>query len=215
MVSIARNGSNAAGRFQDEGLEDVPHQKRKNWRENKVLSISMPECLVPGLCAEDDCVTLQRNSRFLKQNDLDATTRPPPRKFCQASKSLTCMPRSRSVGHLCAWANARLEHQGHNENKLCRSSDPSSWIRASMCSNIMEDDSQLLRPPSLAVIWESLMTKSDVPGHTTVELSHSDALAETMSSPRAQPASRTDPCSQRAAGDERAREAACRRSGAA
>jgi hypothetical protein len=152
----------------------------------------MLEYPFPGLCAEDDSVILQRSSRFVHHQQLEAL--PPPSKFSQASNLPTGLVPSRSADYSSKWTkHSRHELRCDAAQTAQRpSSDPSNWTATSLRASLMEDASQLLRSPSLAVIWESLMTKSDqgehAPGHTaTVAHPPTDALADATRPPRERP----------------------------
>jgi hypothetical protein len=144
-----------AGHGQGECVEHVAHKARLNWRDNKEISKSMPEYLLQEMCAEDDWVALQRRARLLKLNQLEAVPLPPPRKFAGASRWQGFM-RSRSAAYP---SDARADTC--HERSLRRSSCPSSCSCYSLRASFLGDGSQLHRPPSLVVMWETLMARSD------------------------------------------------------
>jgi hypothetical protein len=176
----------------DECLKHEPRQARRNWLDNEGMSKSMPEYLVPGRCAEDDIVDLQRRLRFLKQNHLDSMILPPPSKFVSDSNFSTDLKRSRSSVPFCSGAVNFPRNELHNDAALRRSSDPCSW--ASIPMNHMDEDSQLRRTPSLVAMWESLMTKSAAESAEAAEndcptVAHPLSIADAESSSRVQPPS--------------------------
>ena len=150
----------------------------------------------PILCAEDDSVTLQRRSRFLKQHHLDAMTLPAPRKFAQFSNSSNGLIRSRSSLQLCARADGVPRGELCNDANCSSLRRSSSWSCTSLRASLMEEDFHMRRPPSLEVQWESIVTGS---ASETAEAADSecpalsvshplgDALADPSCSPRALP----------------------------
>jgi hypothetical protein len=208
--------SNMTILVREEFSAHAPHQSNRISSNDNETSKSMLEYLVSGLCAEDDSVTLQRSSRLLKHRQLDAL--PPPSKFAQASKLSTGLRRPKSTVIFCAQANTFLHKEFHNVAAQSRSPDPSNWACAFLRAGLMEGDFQLLRPPSLGVRWDSLMSKLAMeteeaadeeapPGRSSVVPPTSDALADATCSPRARPSScGALPCTHWAGG-ERAREA--------
>jgi hypothetical protein len=173
---------------QDKRLEQALHQTPLgNLLHIKDVSKTMPECLVPGMCAEDDNVTLQRSSRLLKRHQLEAITLPPPRKF---SQSPTSLKRTSSSVHKCARAETVPRGEIHKELIYPPFRRTSSWSCTSLRASIIECDVHLHRPASLAVQWESLMTNIGSESEETADDESSSSVALHPAMPSPTPATR-------------------------
>ncbi len=112
----------------------------------------MPPCMKPDRTAEDDDVSSMRLCRYLKLDSSDAADLPPPRKFSGSKMPIGRLTRSQSAHDFSARTDSTYHHMQSQEADISISS------RLREC--LFMDDFQLLRPSSLVVISESLMTNT-------------------------------------------------------
>jgi hypothetical protein len=130
--------------------------RRTNWLKNSALSKSMPIDLKPGATAEDEFVSSMRTFRYHKLDASNEIDLPGPLKFVQSSNRARRLIRSQSEYDFDNFdePTSRFAHAVHSS---VIGASSSSRLRASL----FIDDIQLLRPPSLAAIDETLMSYHD------------------------------------------------------